>query len=381
MVFAGGDGTEQNPYQITTLAQLDEVKNDLTAHYMLMNDIDASDTVNWINIELGLIGFVPIGCSSLDVYFSGCFDGNGHSVKNIYIESSNVWDLSLFGVTSSIAKIRNLGLIDPITRGLGTGEIGSLVGWNEGLVENCYTAGGTAFGTWAVASFIAYNSGGIIRNCYSINCDVQGEESSGFVTFSNDNAQIINCYTSCTTQSSDYYNTGFIRWSDSSNGVTNCYFDIDYSDLNIDDSFLGTGLTTTEMKTQSSYTNWDFENTWIMINDDYPTLRVFNELQNPPSTAPIITIANITTTKISDEIGKDICTVTFTTDQDIVEWEARADGNGAGQGDLVGSGIGPITVGTEITFDIENEELTFGNKTYRINIYGQNEQGVWSEYE
>ena len=46
--FSGsGAGTVADPYQITNATQLQEMKDNLTAHYALMNDIDCSDTENW----------------------------------------------------------------------------------------------------------------------------------------------------------------------------------------------------------------------------------------------------------------------------------------------------------------------------------------------
>ena len=46
--FSGsGAGTVAEPYQITNATQLQEMKDNLNAHYVLMNDIDCSDTVNW----------------------------------------------------------------------------------------------------------------------------------------------------------------------------------------------------------------------------------------------------------------------------------------------------------------------------------------------
>jgi hypothetical protein len=43
----------------------------------------------------------------------------------------------------------------------------------------------------------------------------------------------------------------------------------------------GTGLTTTEMKQQASYNNWDFTNTWEIIEgQSYPYLR--DNPQTPP---------------------------------------------------------------------------------------------------
>jgi hypothetical protein len=46
--FSGaGSGTELDPYIITTLAQLQEMRDDVNACYALGNDIDAGDTQTW----------------------------------------------------------------------------------------------------------------------------------------------------------------------------------------------------------------------------------------------------------------------------------------------------------------------------------------------
>ena len=43
--FSGnGSGTEIDPYQITNVNELQEIQDNLIAHYILTNDIDASAT-------------------------------------------------------------------------------------------------------------------------------------------------------------------------------------------------------------------------------------------------------------------------------------------------------------------------------------------------
>ena len=46
--FAGGSGTAEDPWQIATAEQLDRVRDDLKAHYVLTDDIDLSGYENWI---------------------------------------------------------------------------------------------------------------------------------------------------------------------------------------------------------------------------------------------------------------------------------------------------------------------------------------------
>jgi len=92
----------------------------------------------------------------------------------------------------------------------------------------------------------------------------------------------------------------------------------------------------------------------------------------------IIEISNYTLDRISDEIGYQTSAVTFQANQDLVEWEARADGTGHGSGLLVGSG-GSANANTNVIFDVDYNELTQGDKTYQINVYGKNSDGLWSD--
>lgn len=104
-----------------------------------------------------------------------------------------------------------------------------------------------------------------------------------------------------------------------------------------------------------------------------PTIQIGGE-------PPTIIITNVTRTKISGIDEMNTCVVTFQSNQPLLQWEARADGNGHGSGDLVGSG-GASTSNTDITFNVENDELVWGDKSYRVNVYGQNLSGAWSNYE
>lgn len=123
------------------------------------------------------------------------------------------------------------------------------------------------------------------------------------------------------------------------------------------------------------------------------------------ATPPEVTIEDVTRTKISDEPGLDECQVTFTVDKDIKVWESRADGSAHGEGLLVGGnkdtlfgfstqestvetgseGFGEgeffeeIPADTEITYLIEDEELTKGDKVYTINIYVKDLDGTWND--
>ncbi len=82
--FAGGDGSEGDPYQIATAPQLDEIRNHLEAnnHFKLIADIDlteylSEDGAGYNDGE----GWVPVG-EHYDS-FNGKLDGNGFKIMNL----------------------------------------------------------------------------------------------------------------------------------------------------------------------------------------------------------------------------------------------------------------------------------------------------------
>jgi len=46
-LFASGSGTEDDPYLIENVYQLQDMKENLSAHYKLVTDIDATETEGW----------------------------------------------------------------------------------------------------------------------------------------------------------------------------------------------------------------------------------------------------------------------------------------------------------------------------------------------
>ena len=105
--FNGGDGSESSPYLICTYTQLDKMRDDLTAHYELLQDIDARES--WgvgddgctaydgstVPTTTPCIGWVPVGTLEADkcdgetddVCFQGHLDGGGYVISNLYINN------------------------------------------------------------------------------------------------------------------------------------------------------------------------------------------------------------------------------------------------------------------------------------------------------
>ncbi|MBQ5850328.1 MAG: hypothetical protein IIW54_05895, partial [Lachnospiraceae bacterium] len=103
--YAGGDGTSENPYQIATpeqLVLLAQQTNNGTggdACYILTNDIDLEGNIGFL--------WTPIGKDPY--YFTGVFDGNNHTIKNMH--SSDKLKSGFFGGTKG-AVIKNINFTD-----------------------------------------------------------------------------------------------------------------------------------------------------------------------------------------------------------------------------------------------------------------------------
>jgi hypothetical protein len=166
-VFAGGDGSSGNPYQIVNCFQLQEMNNFLNASYILMNDIDCSETVSWNDGA----GFVPFSD------FGGTFDGQSHTITGLIINRPSNNAVGLFGSTRSGAIIKNVGLVNiKIT---GSSDEGGLVGWNNGPIINSYSTGDVSgTGPDNVGGLIGCNYGGTITNSYATG-DVSGSWEVG----------------------------------------------------------------------------------------------------------------------------------------------------------------------------------------------------------
>jgi hypothetical protein len=113
-LFAGGDGTQLNPFLIENATQLDHVRHDLDAHYALVSDIDLSSLLgDFDSLDATYnngSGWIPIG--SNEDPFTGTLDGRGFHIHGLSIKQVNNIDgvfIGLFGVLDN-ALIYNFDL-------------------------------------------------------------------------------------------------------------------------------------------------------------------------------------------------------------------------------------------------------------------------------
>ncbi len=145
-------------------------------------------------------GFKPIGYSNPGTPFRGTFNGNGHEIKNLYINcSTSSWGVGFFGIVWN-GTIMNLGLTgEGSINGFNTnpGATGALVGhiYDNGKVINCYNKLNVTGNSGCTAGIVGnvYSSGNaVIENCY--NEGIINGPCSGGIIGNVYNATISNCY-------------------------------------------------------------------------------------------------------------------------------------------------------------------------------------------
>ncbi len=291
--YSGGSGTSGDPYQIATTDDLIELSNtsgDWSAFFIQTADIDfgADETlVDWdgdgtADWDAGdQLGFSPIGNNTTT--FTGNYNGDGHKIDHLFINRLTQDYVGFFGYTypdpytNSITKLA-LTNVD-IT---GQQRVGSLAGSNAHTVNLCY-ATGTVFGTGQnyIGGFVGYFGWYTLENCYSMvnvsyNSSSYSQNKGAFCGGTSSYATVRKCYST----GSVYYigganpeDLGFAGVIGYQVSAYDNYFDSDVS--NQSTGYGATAKTTDEMKTQATFTDWDFTTIWTIDgtnNSGYPYL-------------------------------------------------------------------------------------------------------------
>ena len=164
---ARGDGSVDKPYEISTAAELawfrDYVnKESQFASAMLTDDIDLSKFCHAADAATNTeeLSWDPIGNGKM---YCGTFDGNGKTIRNLYINSTFMFE-GLFGyakngciknITFDNAKVKN-------TNKFGTGI---LTGGFEGTIENIKILANCSVEGTENTGGIAGGGAGYISNC------------------------------------------------------------------------------------------------------------------------------------------------------------------------------------------------------------------------
>lgn len=164
--FAVGTGTENDPYQINTAAEL--------AYFAKsVNDgkwYDGEYIILKNNINLNNQEWTPIGNHSNS--FRGNFDGRNHTVTGMQISNSSADYVGLFGECTKFnvnSAIKNITVKDSVI--CGENFVGAIVGYAEEInIENCRSIGNTINGKTDVGGICGKIGGysvGKVSQCYN----------------------------------------------------------------------------------------------------------------------------------------------------------------------------------------------------------------------
>ncbi|WP_446897112.1 cell wall-binding repeat-containing protein [Clostridium sp. LBM24168] len=182
-LFAGGSGTEADPYQIATASQLNRVRRYLNKSYVLTEDIDLAGYANWEPIGIfKAVSDKPEDEENpvLNLAFSGTFDGGGHKISNINISRSDDSGVGLFGcVAGDNASINNLVVEN--TTVSGNKLVGGVIGYAsfKNAAESISLVGENNI----TGSFLV---GGIVGGGF---CDIKNSNANADITLIGDNVQ------------------------------------------------------------------------------------------------------------------------------------------------------------------------------------------------
>ena len=196
--YAGGSGTESDPYQIASLAQLrllSESPADWSEAFILTSDIDAEETATWNDGK----GFSPIG--NPNTKFTGTLDGNMHVIAHLYINNTDL-NQGLLGYING-ATIKNIGLTG-CTISAGNYSGGIIGAAESSNIEQCYITGSVTSSGNVLGGLAGHLYGSNMSQCYT-DCTVSGTLNvGGLVGISETNSVIEDCMVLGSTQSTDY---------------------------------------------------------------------------------------------------------------------------------------------------------------------------------
>jgi len=268
--FAGGSGTQADPYQVATAVQLDSVRN--------YGTIANTYFIQTANIDLNVApyntgsGWEPIA------NFNGTYDGGAYTITGLFINRGSTDNVGLFATLDGV--ITKLILSAPVVTG--NSNVGALVGTviegTNGMdsdITQVAIQGGSVTANGSNGGGIAGTNGDNIIDCYAstrvigtgpgpygglagtliINARIRDSYSVGVVTGTLSGG-LVGSLASGARAFESYYNTDSTATSPGE----------------------GTGLATSQMYQQSSFdSDFDFTSTWVMFNEgsEFPELQIF----------------------------------------------------------------------------------------------------------
>ena len=256
-LFGGGTGTQQDPWRITSQADLIAL-----AEFLNSGNAETFDTENagvgnchgyyfkqTADIDLTGVTWEPIGYSGNYYYFAGNYDGDGHTISNATSTGKNDADgFATAGIFGWVAfgSVENLHVKNANFVATGHNEysyVGGIAGVCYGSsIKNCSVVDSSLESRRdnnnnCAGSIVGYSTGGTFEKCAAENNQVKTMcYGGGFVgevddTYGVGNSTFTNCYVAkCTviSETDDSQGTSFSggfagEMTDSTLTLQNCY--------------------------------------------------------------------------------------------------------------------------------------------------------------
>ena len=339
---------------ISSAEDLDNLRKDMTASYVLDSDIDMTGR-----------DFVPFGIvnNTTAGKFTGTFDGQGHTIKGLKYEVSDKGEVGLFSQTEN-ATIKNLIIEGAYFKG--NANVGGIVGQmyrttiTDCAVLNSYIEGRDHVG--AIAGEIAQTKvsdnyeGGTITNCFSdARIKTREHQAGGMLGTIHCGTVEKNLFTGTVEGREDDNANGMVSLIDKDEApsliqynvvaaahiygkigrvVSNNRFDkkgkatnnfvsantwvgtkadnatmANYTDPN---NYNGADIPVNELRTKQFYTNilgWDFNNHWTFLSNAegkmYPVLKIMKDRSDNGNKLPNTFWHKPTTTTLTYASGEE----------------------------------------------------------------------------
>jgi len=422
-----GDGSLQNPFKIRTPQELkcladyvnsgETTYNNVNTYYLLEADLDLS--IYGVGYNGGK-GWTPIGNDSSP--FCANFDGGGHVIDNLYINSSQVGEnVGLFGEIDG-GSVKAIGLRNVDVTG--TNWAGGLVASVASLssdIEACFVTGSVNGSAVAggLVGHLASNAG--VVNCYTDVNVTATVSAAGIVGVTEADSSVINCYAVGTVSASDAVagiagnGDGLVSLSAALNksiSVSNADAvtarvalsynsgNRAFNDMNVvgvnsgtigADTINGGDMTASDAFNPTFWTDemgWD-ATIWELRENRLPILKGLNGqtgtsamyLTVRDAVGFVITLSETTYAYDGDDKTPEL-TVTFngvTLIKDRDYTVSYEDNINAGTATAIATGIGNYTNTASAPFTIEQLELSLADLTYEIptnHVYNGAAQGI-----
>lgn len=286
--------------------------------------------------------WIPIGTSD-STGFSGVFDGNGYNIININVDISKNGENAYGGLFAKCrgGEIRNLGIVGgkisvkSYSYNMIAGGIAGYCSFDT-KISNCFNTATivaaslgndwSSMNNYAKIGGIIGDGDAIIENCFNTGnltaSDAYAISYVGGIAGTFSNSSMKNVYNTGNLKSSAHYGSkndkigGLIGYEGNSNELINCYY------LNTDANPIGgaftknlsekaRALTASEMKEQTAFIGFDFDNMWAIsenVNNSYPYLKTVNFMsiapnENVPENTPTFTVEQIRNTIVGSWTG------------------------------------------------------------------------------